>query len=121
MTLPKLLHAPAPLHPEPITAEFSRKSLAFRSRAGIPRGRTHTVGALIFRIRVWGTLYYVYNKEPPRPCSSYSSPYINKAIPGVHQRRAPEAQGRQRPGHDGEMLNEAATLDVQEFWRSRGF
>ena len=34
------------------------------------------LGALLFRIGFWGPLYYNHNKEPPKPYSNYSGPYL---------------------------------------------
>ena len=31
-----------------------------------PEGRESNIGALIIRMRFWGPVYYIYNKEPSR-------------------------------------------------------
>ena len=56
-------------HPRhPLSDEMERKVglVIGRSDAISPWDARPTIGASIIRIVVWGSLYYNYNKEPPK-------------------------------------------------------
>ena len=44
--------------------------------AQLPHEILINIGGLIIRIGFWGSSYYNYNKEPPKPYSNYIGPYI---------------------------------------------
>ena len=44
------------------------------------------IGALVIRIRSWGTLYYTNTKEPHNSIGNYLGPYITTPMPGTLSR-----------------------------------